>query len=266
MSRKQGISVCFIIKNGVTQGYPFWESLESCLDFADEVVISEGNSTDGTAEYIRKFISKYNGKTSFRMYTDDWNEFPTSHGEVIAKVTERNMRRCGYEWIYYLQADEVLHPMNSDFVRTFAKNDEGCNSVTFQFYHFINSWTPVPLGGAAYDYAIRMVRNRPDIIPVGDAWTFGGLVEPTCHHSRVPKPIYHLGWVFPENIDMKHVEHAKLYPNMKSYVDGANIAKGRMERGEYNPMPRSETFNDYPESIERLFGMVQYRLPEEAMV
>jgi len=265
MSRKSGISVCFIIKNGISQGYPFWESLESCLDFADEIVISEGNSTDGTAECIKKFISKHSGKVRFRIYTDEWSEFDTTHGEVIAKVTEKNMRRCEYEWIYYLQADEILHPMNSDFVRSVATGNEGYNSVAFQFYHFINSWTPVPLGQAAYDYAIRMVRNRPDIKPEGDAWTFCGRIEPTCQPGIVPKPIYHLGWVFPKNIDIKHIGHAELYPGMKEYAECADTAKIRINaKSIYMPIPKSSTFNDYPKSIERLFGMIQYELPDEA--
>jgi len=264
-SRRPGISVCFIIKNGITQGYPFWESLKSCLSFADEIVISEGLSTDGTAEYIKKFISMYSDRTKFRMYTDDWNGFSSPHGEVIAQVTERNMRRCAHEWIYYLQADEVLHPDNSDFVRKVAKENKS-NAVMFKFYHFINAWEPLPVGTAAYDYAIRMIRNSKDIKPIGDAWTFGGNVEPTCKQELVPKPIYHLGWVFPKNCDMKTVEHGKLYKNMASYQAGAKAAQGRIEAGKYNSgFALPVDFDDFPDGVARLFGKVQYELPEEAL-
>ncbi len=262
MKKKKGVSVCFIIKNGVSQGYPFWESLESCLSFADEVVISEGCSTDGTSEYIRKFVSTHSNMTKFRVYSDDWNSFSTSCGEVIAKVSDKNMRRCEYEWVYYLQADEILHPENSEFVRRIAETDDGYNAVRFPFYHFINSWTPIPRGQVAYDYAIRMVKNRKDIHFLGDAWTFHGHVEPTCHQDMVPKPIYHLGWVFPKNIDIKHIEHERLYPTMTGYKNSADGARKRMEKAEYSGLPKSDTFDDYPPGIERLFGKLQYDLPD----
>jgi hypothetical protein len=98
---------------------------------------------------------------------------------------------------------------------------------------------------------------------MGDAWTFTGGVDPTCHQDKVPKPIYHLGWVFPKNIDVKHIEHEKLYPQLGGYKKSADGARERMGSGkEYQGLPKSETFTDYPECMERLFGLVQYELPE----
>lgn len=266
MANKPGISVCFVIKNGVKQGYPFWESLKSCLSFADEIVISEGYSDDGTAEYIRKFIDMYSGKVKFRLYNDDWNSFQTPYGEVIAAVSYKNMRRCEYEWVYYLQADEVLHDDNSAFVRSIAEGNDGYNAVMFEFYHFINGWEPIPMGGAAYHHAIRMVRNKNDICFMGDAWTFDGGVKPICCHTKVPKPIYHLGWVFPKNCDIKKVEHGKLYKGMGNYQNDAQAAQKRIDVGVYEKgfaLPKD--FSDFPEGVSRLFGKIQYELPEEAL-
>jgi glycosyltransferase involved in cell wall biosynthesis len=266
MSKKPGISVCFVIKNGIKQGYPFWESLKSCLSFADEVVISEGLSDDGTADYIRKFMSMYSNRTTFRLYTDDWNSFSSPCGEVIAKVSHANFKRCQYEWVYYLQADEVLHDDNAAFVRSVADGNDGYNAVKFMFYHFINSWKPYPRGGAAYDEAIRMVRNRPGILFLGDAWTFHGGIHPVCSSDKAPKPIYHLGWVFPKNCDIKSVEHAELYKDMQGYQDCAKVARERMENKVYEKgFDLPDDFDDFPEGVARLFCKLQYELPDEAL-
>jgi len=262
---EKGISVNFVIKNGVRQGYPFWESLKSCLDFADEVVISEGCSDDGTREFIDRFVKKYSDRCKFRIYEDDWEKYKSGRGELIAKISDINMRRCSYEWVYYLQADEVLHPENSNFIRSIAVDDSEFNSVSFRFAHFLGSWEPLPKNGGAYNEAIRMTKNHAGIYFLGDAWNFTGKVAPICPAGLSPKPIYHLGWVFPKNIDHKKIGHAELYSNMKVYQQGIEECRKRIEdEHEYKPIEKNGKFDDYPPSIRRLFGMVAYELPEEA--
>jgi len=264
MSEK-GISVNFVIKNGISQGYPFWESLESCLEFADEMVISEGCSEDGTRQFIDRFVEKHSESCEFRIFEDDWNIYKSGRGELIAKISDINMRRCRHEWVYYLQADEVLHPGNAGFVRDIAINHPEFNSVSFPFAHFIGSWKPLPKNGGAYNEAIRMTKNQANIKFLGDAWNFTGAVAPICPAGHSPHPIYHLGWVFPKNIDHKKIGHADLYSNMKVYQKGVDECRKRIESNhDYQPLEKPAEYNDYPPSIHRLFGMIAYELPEEA--
>lgn len=267
---KDGISVCFIIKNGITQGYPFWESLKSCLPFANEIVISEGNSSDETATYINKFASIYgsasgNGPT-IRLFRDEWTKGQSGNGEIISIISEKNMRRCTYNWIYYLQADEIVHEGNVDFIKSIAsKNSRRYNAVEFYFWHFLGSWNPVK-SGAAYHEAIRMVKNNPKIKLMGDGWTFEGDVSPVCKSVNVPHPLFHLGWVFPHNCDQKHLEHGKIYAQNSQYQKVASEAKDRLSVNKYEEgysMPSDTT--GFPSSISRLFGKVRYELPEEAL-
>jgi glycosyltransferase involved in cell wall biosynthesis len=265
---KNGISVCFILKNGINQGYPFWESLSSCLPFADEIVISEGNSDDGTAAYLSKFGDKYRSPSlDIRIYRDDWNARPSSGGEVISWITERNMKRCRREWIYYLQADEIVHEGNVDFIKSVASDSAGrFNAVKFYFWHFLGSWNPVK-SGAAYHEAIRMFRNTGKIRPVGDAWTFNGEITPVCPSSSVPHPLFHLGWVFPYNCDRKRVSHARIYTGHPDYQKSGAEAQERLNTCGYDKgydMPSDPS--GFPKSIERLYGKIKYELPEEARV
>ena len=83
---EDGISVCFVIKNGIINGYPFWESLTSCLGFADEIIISEGYSRDNTLAYVKKFALD-NKNINIKIFNTDWNKFKFAHGETISAVS-----------------------------------------------------------------------------------------------------------------------------------------------------------------------------------
>ncbi len=102
-----GISVCFVIKNGMINGYPFWESLSSSVPLADEVIVSEGYSTDGTYEALVKFQKKYGPK--IKMFRTDWGKFGSQSGSVITKVSQEAFDRCSRSWIYYLQYDYIIN-------------------------------------------------------------------------------------------------------------------------------------------------------------
>jgi len=256
------VSVCFVIRNGLLQGYPFWESLSSALPFADEIVISEGFSTDDTYKYIMKFAEMHGDKV--RVFRDDWKRHKSGCGEVITKISNIAMSRCDAEWIYYLQADEVIHEENAPFVRNIATyHSHEFNAVSFPFYHFIDSWKPLEKG-RAYDEAIRMVKNDKAISLIGDGWNFGGAIQPICPAGLSPKPIYHLGWVFPENCDVKRIEHGKIYRDMPGYQETAKRAENNIASlASYKPLEIPSDFDDYPLIMKRLVGTVKYQLPKE---
>lgn len=255
----QGISVCFVIKNGLINGYPFWESLTSCLPLADEIVISEGFSTDGTYDAILKFQKRYGSK--IKLIRADWNSHKSDCGSVITKVSQDAMAHCSRSWIYYLQADEIIHPSNISCLRRLI--DSKYNSVCFNYNHFIGSWKPLPPGVAAYSQAIRMVRKKPSIFLIGDGWNFGGQVGPTFGPDGIPKPIYHFGWVFPKNIDLKNVEQLKIYPNIEGYQKKAAESYQRIVNGysEKKGLPIPDDYDDYPCGMKRLVGEFCYSLP-----
>ena len=262
---KGKISVNFVIKNGVNQGYSFWESLESCVPFADEIVISEGHSVDGTDKVIAEFSKRHPGLV--RIHKDRWDNIRSGCGEVISVISNRNQRRCKNEWVYYLQADEIIPPENVDFIKKIATESK-FNSVSFPFWHFIGAWKPLE-GSAAYQSAIRMVKNRPDISLIGDAWNFGGKVNPICPSTDVPKPILHLAWVYPGNTDEKRIQHGQIYLDMKGYQNIAGKAKeNQVQKIDYTKgLPTDGIdMSIFPESIRRLVGAVKYTLPEDVNI
>ena len=256
------ISVVFIIKNGIKQGYCFWESLQSCLPFADELIISDGHSDDGTFEYLMKFAKKYRSEVSTIMYQDEWEEV-SYHGEVISMVSQRAINHASKEWVYYLQADEIIPPETADYIKDFADKDAfgsedsgGYNSLGFPFWHFIRQWQPSQEG---YRSAVRMVRNGCGYLK-GDAWTFTGDDIVPTYDSLCPKPIFHFAWCFPKQNDVKDIEHSKLYQNFPCYQEKAKKAMKSLE-SDLEPYPRTD-FDDFPELARRFVGKAMYELPD----
>jgi len=180
------ISVVCIAKNIIKQGYCFWESLCSCLPIANEIIISEGFSSDDTLQYLLKFKKYYGKKVKINIFQEEWPE-KSYVGEAITTISNNAIKKANGDYVYYLQSDEIIHESNVLFIKQIDK-DGSYNSVDFPFYHFIRSWEPSSFG---YKSAIRMVKNIPTIKLMGDAWNFEGDINPKCESNMVPKPIYH---------------------------------------------------------------------------
>lgn len=140
------ISVIFVIKNGILNGYCFWESLQSCLPFADEIVISEGHSEDKTKAYMDEFVNRYGKKVCINLYQDEW-EKESYHGEVISRVSERAIAHAKCDLVFLLQADEIIDGKTAKYIIDVSKG-RGISAVSFPFYHFLRGWTPVKIGRA----------------------------------------------------------------------------------------------------------------------
>jgi hypothetical protein len=248
------ISTVFVVKNAIKQGYCFWDSLLSCLPISDEIIISEGFSSDNTWNVLLDFKNKYEKNVPITLYRDEWEE-KSYHGEVIAAVSSRAFKKATKEYIYYLQADEIIHELNIWSIKKLSLSGK-YNSFMFKFHHFIRSWEPSNEG---YREAIRMVRNTPGITLKGDAWTFEGLIDPVCSSDNFAKPISHFAWVFPNSNDIKDIEHSKIYANIPEYQDKMKKACVTCLEDK-NPYPVGK-FNDFPRLAKRFVGKKEYTLP-----
>jgi len=249
------ISVVCIIKNAFKNGYCFWESLQSVLPFANELIISEGYSEDNTLVYMEKFVNKYKKKLPITLFRDKWDE-ESYHGEVIANISMNAINKAKGDWIYYLQADEVIHENSINHIKHIATLPQ-FNSVSFPFYHFIRSWEPSKEG---YTEAIRMIRRGKNITLMGDAWNFQGEIAPICPAGHDPKPIYHFAWSFSQQNDLKDIEHAKIYKNIPEYQEKMKMALQNTNKNK-KPYPRTN-FNDFPKLTRRFIGKAKYGPPK----
>ena len=147
---RKGVSGVTVIRNAAKLGYPFYYSVKSVIDACDEFVISEGFSEDSTMDIVRQLRKEYPEKV--RVIHDVGR--PSRDGETIATVTNNAMSRCRYDWIYYVQADEIVHEDNLSFIAGVPHLFSRYRAISFRFTHFFLSLLSEML---AYPTAIRMV-------------------------------------------------------------------------------------------------------------
>jgi len=133
------ISLCMIVKD---EEKFMSKCLDSVKDHVDEIVIVDTGSTDGTVDIARKYTDK--------LYFHPWEGDFSKH---------RNQARhyASKEWIFQIDADEVLAPGCGKIVRKAVK-DDSVDSI----YVTIKSVFDDSRGEAVHNF-IRIFRNNGNI-------------------------------------------------------------------------------------------------------
>ena len=223
-----------VLKNVLKTGYPFVESIAASLPVCDEFLISEGYSDDGTFEIVDK-ISKLNKKV--KVFRQEWPS--TKKYSVIAEVTNSVRAKCSYDYIFSIQANEVVHEKAAEFLRALPEICPDVNTFSLPFVHLVKDYLFFE------DFRLRFSKNIKDIVAVIDAWTLGpsqsfiksetykGLRHPrrmlqyiykgiewtyanscSSQHSRaiyLPKPIFRYWSLFPIDYLEKCQKHIDMF-------------------------------------------------------
>jgi glycosyltransferase involved in cell wall biosynthesis len=219
-----------IVRNGVTNGYVFVETIECLLTLCDEVVVLEGYSDDSTMLVLEALQHKHPGRIT--LYRDEWQL--SSGGHEFARITNVGISRCKGDYIAYLQADEVLHEDAIAPLRD-AINSGQYGRIGLHFKHFRLDLHRVINSEGAYPRAVRVVKNIPGIGADHDAYTLGGgpELEPGLDFElNTPNYwCYHVGYVFAYNILTKMINHAnRFYQADATYRARAEVAGGLLTR------------------------------------
>jgi glycosyltransferase involved in cell wall biosynthesis len=130
------LSVCMIVKNEA-------EMLARCLDSvsgADEIVIVDTGSTDGTMEVARR-------------YTDKVFEFPWC--DDFAAARNQALTHSSNDWVLSIDADEILQEGGIEAIR--AKMLTSCDGITVNMTNAVDTDYRVP----------RVFRNKKCVKWVG---------------------------------------------------------------------------------------------------
>lgn len=187
------ISGFTFVKNAVKYEYPVVASIRSLLPIVDEMIVCLGDSDDDTNKLIENI-----GSEKIKTIHSVWDSSLREGGKVLAVETDKAMdaTSADSDWLFYLQADEVLHekdhPAILDAMRTY-KDDKSIEGLLFDYYHFYGSYSLIADGRKWYSKEIRVIRNNKNIRSWKDAQGFrlNGrklLVQPVNAH------IYHYGW------------------------------------------------------------------------
>ena len=159
---KPRISCFMIVRNTLSQGYPFVEAIAQALPVCDEMLVGDGGSTDGTLEILRR-LEQLNPK--IRVYVDPWPGKSFAHD--LRWATNTLMQKCKGEYILYIQANEIIHEKSWDYLRSIP--EIWPEALTFSL-PFLLLYRTLRFHE---QYRLRMARRLPFIEAIYDAWALG---------------------------------------------------------------------------------------------
>ncbi|MCW4046497.1 MAG: hypothetical protein NWE99_02905 [Candidatus Bathyarchaeota archaeon] len=240
-----------IVKNVLKQGYPFVEAIASALPICDEFLIAEGYSTDGTFEVVQR-LSKSNRK--IKIFRQHWPA--VRRMKVLGELTNAVRKKCRFNYIFSVQANEVVHEGSVDFIRALPEMLPNVHSFSFPYLHLMWSYR------FSQEYRLRFAKNLPGIVAIGDAWALGPSrafivseafkslrnprrflrligrgVEWTYADSAnnnfskaiyLPRPIFRYWSLFPRDCLEKCARHAEMF-NLPRFNETINVLKDYIE-------------------------------------
>jgi hypothetical protein len=199
------------IRNAEKFSYPVLESMQSILPLCDRFIMSVGNSEDGTLEMIRSIPSD-----KIEIIESTWDDSRRKKGMVLSEETNKVLDHIPeqYDWVFYIQADEVVHDRYHDRLRESMErwlDVPEVEGLLFKYLHFYGTYDYNADSRSWYRNEIRIIRNLKSIRSYRDAQGF----RLNGRKLRV-KPsgafMYHYGWVRPPEImQEKNVSFNKLY-------------------------------------------------------
>lgn len=106
-------------RNCISQEYPFKQSISSMLNFADEVVVVDGGSDDGTWEFLEDWSKKDDRLKVFQVERD-WTSPRHAVFDGLQKAEARS--RCSGEYLWQMDSDEIVHEDDYEKIKLLCKN------------------------------------------------------------------------------------------------------------------------------------------------
>ncbi len=204
------ISGFSFVRNGLKLYYPVVESIKSILPIVDEFVIAvgRGDPDDRTREAITAI-----GDPKIKIIDTNWDEHYFKKGIINAIQTDIAKEACSGDWLFYLQADEVVHEKYLPIIQQRCREllyDERVEGLLFRYKHFWGDYDHYQISHGWYPYEIRIIRNDPHIHSWQSAQSFRYFEyyehprQKKGHRklrvARVDAEIYHYGWVRPPHL------------------------------------------------------------------
>ena len=187
------LSVYTCVRDGLYHDSHVVPMIRHHLPFADEIVVHDGNSTDGTAEAIAAI-----GSDKVKLFRSDWGK-PTGL-DWIPRFKNPARQRCTGDWAINLDCDEFLPEW--DFAPFRAWLEEAPTDAlvlplrmmnfygSYRVYHRHPEKVPWP------DVKWNVHRNRPDIEVYNDGSNVRRVGDEKTLAPVEPKfAVHHFGFV-----------------------------------------------------------------------
>jgi hypothetical protein len=184
-----------LLKNGLKYDYPFRECLSALTELCEESFIALGDSEDDTTSEVKKIDNLKSVDTVWDMaLMGDGGKILSQQTNVALDELRRNHKEG---WGFYLQTDELIHENDFQKIRQdiLSAQEQGCDAVSFRYYHFWLSHNQIAISKRWYPQEIRAIKLNSNIVSHGDAQGFRG--QTRVFQSDVH--IFHYGHVRDED-------------------------------------------------------------------
>jgi hypothetical protein len=230
-----------IIKNAVKNDYPVVEAITSILPMVDEMIVSIDRGEDDTDKLIKSIQSD-----KIKIVYSTWNMGLRQGGRVYAVETDKAIAHVSpdTDWIFYIQADEVIHEKYYSLINEAAKkycSNKKVQGLLFKYLHFYATYDYVGDSRKWYNYEVRMIKNDRQITSYKDAQGFR-IRNKKLQTVLIDAEVYHYGWVkSPEQMMKKQKNIIRYYINDEEKMQA------------YQNMPDAFNFNDF-DSLSKFTG------------
>ncbi|MFA6654017.1 MAG: hypothetical protein WCS93_06745, partial [Candidatus Delongbacteria bacterium] len=246
------ISGFSMVRNGVKLYYPVVEMIKSILPIVDEFVIAIGKGDDDTREKVEEI-----NDPKIRIIDTVWDFEKYPRGMENAHQTDIAKNACSGDWLFYLQADEVIHEKYLDNIKASCEKYLGNKEVEgllFKYRHFWGDYDHCHAGHGWYPREIRIVRNDPEIHSWESAQSFRRIPnfdginyrqQEGTHKLKVAlidAYVYHYGWVRPPNLMVNKKKALDTVHKGEKRV--AEMYKDKSDEFDYGPLDRLAVFNE----------------------
>lgn len=148
--------------------------LENIKDFADEIIIIDGQSKDKTVQIARKYTK---------------NIFIVPNNLNLNVNKQKGIKKCKSDWILYLDADEILE---SELKLEIKKIIENTNKTGFNIPRkniIFGKW--IRHGGHYPDYQLRLFKNGSGSF---DTSSVHGFLKVTGEIGKLKNAIKHVNY------------------------------------------------------------------------
>ena len=203
------ISGFTIAKNTAKLYYPIKQSIMSILPIVDEFVIALGDcdNDDHTREEIESI-----GSDKIKIIDTVWDIEKYPNGTENAHQTDIAKNACSGDWLFYLQADEVVHEKFLPIIKNKCEellHKKEIEGLLLKYRHFWGDYNHYHIAHGWYPYEIRIIRKNTDIHSWESAQSFRRIPDFDNINYRQQKGtykldvalvdayIFHYGWVRP---------------------------------------------------------------------
>jgi ADP-heptose:LPS heptosyltransferase len=160
------ISAYCIIKDGNKYKFPYKECIKAALKIADEFIMVDGGSTDGTWEDLQELAAQLHrpsggptGHQPLKIFQHEWD---MSDAMVMGAEKTYARQQCTGEYLIQLDADEIIVEKQPGQIRQLIKRNRNVLVFDFPVVNFYGDDKTVRIDDSIWKW--RVTKNDPDII------------------------------------------------------------------------------------------------------